>query len=160
MKQSEGTTKAREKKPGLTIYNTKTSTAFAMISFMVGELMYVYDSIEPPIDLSVYKELSTDSFNRLKVKIFKNHKSHELISLSLAESIQLYMLVDLACKCLVSDTNMELKNMAIESLDVDEEEYGQLRINYLRYAQSLIEKMNDKFKDNREFASATAALKH
>lgn len=145
--------------PGITVYHSQTSAAFMLITFMVGDLLLVYKTLEAPINLNVYNGLDEKNFNGLKNKILKNQASGEFAHLNLIESIHMYMLVDMVCKCFVDEANETLKNLAIENVKVSEEEYEQLRINFLRYGQSLIEKMNEKFEKNEVFCKALGKLK-
>lgn len=145
--------------PGITVYHSPTSAAFMLITFMVGDLLFLYKTVSFPVNLSIYKGLDSEKFNELKIKILRNQATGKYTYLNISESITMYMLVDLVCKCFVDDANETLKGLAIENVKVSEEEYEQLRINFLRYGQSLIEKMNEKFETNKIFTEALAGLK-
>lgn len=145
--------------PGVSISHTQTSEAFMLIVFMVGDLFFVYKNITLSLDPAVYKGLDSSSFVTLKNKILKKHKESEFTHLDIYESIRLYMLVDIVCKAFVDDTNETLRKLAIENVSISEEEYEILRINFLRYGQSLIEKMNEKFEKNKIFYEALDGLK-
>ncbi len=145
--------------PGITVYHSQTSAAFMLITFMVGDLLLVYKTLSPPVDLNIYDGLDEKKFNALKNKVLKNQASGEFAHLNLNESIFMYMLVDMVCKCFVDEVNETLKKLAIENVKISEEEYEQLRINFLRYGQSLIEKMNEKFENNESFCEMQEKLK-
>lgn len=145
--------------PGISVSHSQISEAFMLIVFMVGDLLFVYNAISSPVSLHLYKGLDAQSYASLKNKILKNQSAGAHTHLSLDESIHLYMLVDIVCKNFVFDNNETLKKMAIENVSVSEEEYEILRINFLRYGQSLIEKMNEKFVNNPMFCDALDGLK-
>lgn len=145
--------------PGITVYHSQTSAAFMLITFMVGDLLLVYKTLSSPVSLEFYAGLDDKKFIELKNKVLKNQASGEFSHLNLQESISMYLLVDLVCKCFVDEANETLKELAIENVKVSETEYEQLRINFLRYGQSLVEKMNEKFEKNEFFCGAVAKLK-
>lgn len=145
--------------PGVSVSHTRTSEAFMLIVFMVGDLLLVHKSVSLPVDLGIYEGLNENSFVRLKNKILKNQAAGEFSHLTLQESVFLYMLVDIVCKSFVNDVNETLKNLAVQNVNISEEEYEILRMNFLRYGQSLVEKMNLKFAENEFFCNALAKLK-
>lgn len=152
-------TAAMPNEPGITVYHSQTSAAFMLIIFMVGDLLFVYKSLAPPVNLNIYNGFDEDNFNALKNKILKKQASGEFSHLNLTESIYLYMLLDVVCKCFVDDANETLKDLAINNVKISEEEYEIMRMNFLRYGQSLIGKMNEKFAANEIFRGALAKLK-
>ena len=145
--------------PGVSVFHSQTSNAFMLIAFMVGDLLLVDKTILAPVTLNFYAGLNEKSFVNLKNKILKNQSDGEFSHLTLGESIYLYMLVDLVCKCFVDDTNETLKSMASQNLKISEVEYEILRMNFLHYGQSLIEKMNEKFESNEVFCDFRTRLK-
>lgn len=145
--------------PGVSVSHTRTSEAFMLIVFMVGDLLLIHKSVSLPVSLDIYEGLNENSFVKLKNKILKSQSAGEFSHLTLQESLYLYMLVDIACKSFVNDANEALKSLAIENVKISEEEYEILRMNFLRYGQSLIEKMNIRFAANEIFCSALTKLK-
>ncbi len=145
--------------PGITVFYSQTSSAFMLITFLIGDLLFVNKSLSAPVNMNVYEEMNQKTFNDLKNKILKNQENGEITHLNLRESILMYMLVDASCKCFVDDMNETLKTLAIQNVKVTEEEYEKLRINFLRYGQSLVEKMNEKFQGNEIFKTALENLK-
>lgn len=160
-KESQGTFEGQEAQgePGVSVSHTRTSEAFMLIVFLIGDLLFVYKSVSLPVNPGIYNGLNEGSFVNLKNKILKNQAAGEFSHLSLQESIFLYMLVDIVCKSFVNEANETLKELAIQNVEISEEEYDILRMNFLRYGQSLIEKMNVKFSANEFFCQAMAKLK-
>ena len=144
---------------GITIHPTSTGNAFSMISFMVGELVYIYKTIDPPVDITKYIGLNEKTFKNLQNKVLSALHSKEVVNLNFEESMLLYMVIDLSCKCLVDKINLSLKELAIPSLEISGEEYDKLRINYLRYAESFIQTINEKFEKNAAFVKYQYAIK-
>lgn len=146
--------------PGVSVFHSKTGDAFMLIAFLVGDLIFINKIITPPVNPSVYDGLNETSFSSLKNKILDDRNERELTHLTLRESISLYMLIDVVCKCFVDDENEKLKALAVENVKIEEEEYNILRINFLRYGQSLIKKMNEKFSRNKIFSQALSKVKN
>jgi hypothetical protein len=147
------------KEPGITIFNNKTSLAFSLISFMVGELILIHKSVATPIDMSIYSKLNPDSFNLLRSSFFQKQDNEKYIHLNIEESIIMYMLIDLTCKCFVNETSTELEKLALSTLDIDSEDFSRLSQNYIKYGQKLIEKMNEKFNSNELFTQSLKGLR-
>lgn len=148
------------KEQGISVFHSKTSEAFMLIAFMIGDLIFVYRNIPAPVDLDLYSGLNEKSFVELKNKILQKQTDHEHSHLTLAESVFLYMLVDVVCKSFVDDANETLKKLGVQNLKITEEEYDILRINFLRYGQLMIEKMNQKFEKNDFFKQSLEKLKN
>lgn len=136
---------------GLIIKKTKVSMAFSLITFMVGELIFVEESITPPVDISLYEGLNRQTFKTNSEKVLKILEDCEEIQLNMEESIFLYMIIDLACKCMVNDANESLQKFAMKNLDIGNKDYDKARMSYLQYAESLIKKMNMQFKSDVRF---------
>ena len=146
--------------PGITVYYSQTSAAFMLITFMVGDLLLVSKTLASPVNQDEYYDLDEKSFVGLKTKILQNQAKRQFSHLTMRESIRMYVLVDLVCKCFVDDANETLKTLAINNVNVSAEEYDQLRINFLRYGQSLVETMNKKFASNELFLAFLTKTKH
>ncbi len=144
--------------PGISVFQSQTSEAFMLIAFMIGDLLIVNGALQGPKDFQLYKGLNKKSYSDLKRKIFQPRQAGEHSNLTINESIHLYMLVDIACKSFVDDTNETLKKLAIENVKISEDEFEILRMNFLRYGQLLIEKMNRKFEKNELFVQSKKNL--
>lgn len=130
-----------------------------LITFMIGDLLLVSKTLVSPAASNLLGELDEKNYGSVKDKILTNQARGEITYLSLRESVFLYLLVDMACKCFIDDTNETLKNLAVKNVKVSEEEYEQLRINFLRYGQFLIEIMNEKFQTYEIFRTAFERLR-
>lgn len=144
---------------GITIQKSKISHAFALISFMVGELIFE-NSIEAPVNIENYAGLDSEHFRSLRIKMMHDLNTKNEVVLNIEESILLYLIVDMVCKCFVSETNIVLKEQAQQQMNIDEKEYSQVRLSYLHFAQSLLEEMNTKFGEVPEFEVVIDKLRH
>ena len=82
------------------------------------------------------------------------------IKLNVEESLLLYLIVDMVCKCFVSDANVVLRKKAKENMEIGIEEYKQVSLSYIHYAQSLLQEMNQKFDGNPTFDDVHDKLSH
>lgn len=146
--------------PGITVFQSSHSTGFALVTFLISDLFFVYDAFNPPVDLAVYKNLNLKEYNMLKKKVLSSQLKTEIVNLSLQESIYLYMLVDLCCKTLVSDLDVQLRELSKKNLKLTDEQYDNITRLYLQFAEALINRMNIKFKDNELFAFSLRELKN
>ena len=144
---------------GLSIKQSRISQSFSLITFMVCELIFVEKSLSPPTNLKHYPDLSEDDFNTLRDKVLNITNRGEEVELDIKESIRFYQLIDLTCKCMVNDADDVLRDLAQKNIDIEADEYEKVRNNYLKYAQSLLDKMNKKFNGKKEFDKATKALR-
>lgn len=145
--------------PGITVYQSNQSSAFALVTFLINDLFFLYDAFKPPVDLAIYKNLNLNKYNTLKMKVLSSQIKSQIVYLNLQESIHLYMLVDLTCKTLVSDLDVQLRELAKKNLELSEEQYGTITRLYLQFAEALINRMNIKFKDNELFVFSLQELK-
>jgi hypothetical protein len=141
----------------ITIKNTKLSSAFTLITFLVGELL-ITKEIESPTRLENFPELDTTSFNNLKTYTMQNLNTKNEVNLSENQSVLLYLIVDTVCKCMVNETNLILEKRAMYFMEIDAEEYKQVRMSYLFYAQNFISEMNQKFEKSSLFQETRAKL--
>ena len=144
---------------GITIEKSKISQAFTMISFMVGELIFD-GTIKPPVKVSKYPNLDRDHFYELRTKMMGHIATKDEIKLNVEESLLLYLIVDMVCKCFVSDANVVLRKKAKENMEIGTEEYKQVSLSYIHYAQSLLQEMNQKFDGNPTFDDVHDKLSH
>jgi len=144
---------------GITIEKSKISQAFTLISFMVGELIFD-GTIEPPVKVSKYPNLDRDHFYELGTKMMGHIAMKDEIKLNVEESLLLYLIVDMVCKCFVSDANLVLREKAKENMEIGTEEYKQVSLSYIHYAQSLLQEMNQKFDGNPTFDDVHDKLSH
>jgi len=144
---------------GLTLKPSRVSQAFSLITFMVCELIFVEKSLPPPINLESYSNLNENDFNTVRDKVLNITDGEEVIELNIEESTRFYQLIDLTCKCMVNDEDDVLKDLAQKNIDIESDEYEKVRNNYLKYAQSLLDKMNKKFSGQKVFDKATKDLR-
>ncbi|MBL4624697.1 MAG: hypothetical protein JKY42_06115 [Flavobacteriales bacterium] len=144
---------------GITIQKTKISQAFTLISFMVGELIFD-GTVEAPVQVSRYPNLDKDHFHDLRAKMMSDLATKKEIMLDVEESLLLYLIVDMVCKCFVSDANVILREKAEENMEIDAEEYKQVSLSYIHYAQSLLNEMNEKFDGDPTFDDVHEKLNH
>ncbi|MDA9563247.1 hypothetical protein N9R81_01070 [Flavobacteriales bacterium] len=144
---------------GITIQKSKISQAFTLISFMVGELIFD-GTIESPVVVDKYPNLDQEHFHDLREKMMREIASKEEIELDVEESLLLYLIVDMVCKCFVGDANVILREKALENMEIGAEEYKQVSLSYIHYGQSLLQEMNTKFDGNPSFDDVHDKLSH
>ena len=157
-KEEKKEEKKKKLTPGVSIKKSNVSLAFTLITFMISDLIFIEKLIPLPFDLKSYDELDKEHFSHLKNKMLVTLQTKDAVHLSTKESILLYLLVDIACKCLVGDTNILLQEKARENMEIEEEEYHQVRRSYIHYAQSLIKEINENFEGNDLFDTVSEEL--
>ena len=126
---------------------------------MVGELIFD-GTIEAPVDVSKYPNLDPEHFHQLRDKMMADINSKEETALNVEESLMLYLLVDMVCKCFVGDANAILRQKAQENMEIDADEYHKVSLSYIHYGQSLLNEMNEKFDGNPTFDDVHEKLNH
>lgn len=144
---------------GIILKNTRVSIAFSLITFLVGDLIFVSGFINPSKTTSPDEKMESEEFHLLKKRIFDGLGEKKEILLDLDTSILFYRLIDVVCKCMVEDANDLLKELAEQNLDIVNEDYERVRNSYLKYAQLLIRKMNEEYKDNPGFMEVISRLR-
>lgn len=144
--------------PTITITKNKLSMAFSLITFMVGEVLFIEKAIACPVDVNKFPEINEDDFLSLKQKQLEILNKAEKVVLDEEESLLLYLLVDIVCRCFVGDANIFLEERAAQIMEIGKEEYKQVRHSYIHYAQSLITEINNKFDKSTKFIDARARL--
>lgn len=132
--------------------------AFSLITFMIGEVVLIEKAIRCPLDTDKFQELNEEDFLNLKSHLLQILGDTEVVELDEFDSVLLYLLVDIACKCFVSDSNLILEQRANDIMEIPKEEYNQVRHSYIHYAQSLINEMNTKFEKSPAFINVRARL--
>jgi hypothetical protein len=133
--------------------------AFSLISFMVGEVILIEKALVSPIDLKLFPEINPESFLDLKKKQFQIlEEDSTAIELNEEESLLLYLLVDIVCRCFVSEANLFLEKRANDVMSIDKEEYKAVRLSYIHFAENLISDINHKFEKSTKFADARDRL--
>lgn len=136
---------------GIILKKNQLSRAFLLIGFMVGDLYFLEKKISVPNSLGLPIDFSKKDYQALKKTAFVGFETQPLFSLSKKDSFRFYQLVDLVCKCFVSSANDTMRNMAFHNMKMEEEEYYQVRVSYIHYADKLLQEMNEKFKEETEF---------
>ena len=149
-----------EKIEGLTIRKSRVTSAFLLISFLVTEQVFIDKTIQSPLRVEKNDGLDEDSIMKLKGRVFRALEEGESVYLAFSDSLVLYLLIDIACKLFVSDTNMVLKDMAQTNLDIDADEYQKVRESYLHHGQALLTEMNEKYAEQPEFKKTLKNLRN
>lgn len=118
---------------------------------MVGEIVFIEQAIKSPVNLEQFPEVNESDFLDLKDKQLSILKEAEEVELDEEESLLLYLIVDVVCRCFVSDANTLLEERALTIMDIGPEEYNKVRHSYIHYAQDLLGEMNTKFSKSEKF---------
>ncbi|MEI2808226.1 MAG: hypothetical protein V9G18_20465 [Albidovulum sp.] len=75
----------------------------------------------------------------------------EMITFEFEEVLFFYALLDLSCRIFLCEIGDDLKNMAIESGETDDEEFIRVRSFYLVQAEKFIEQIRNTYQQNADF---------
>ena len=79
------------------------------------------------------------------------HEDEEVIQLEQEQVLFLYALLEIICRLFICEIGDDLKKLAIECGDTNEEEFLKVRSFFLQQAEALLHSTNETFRDNEEF---------
>ena len=82
----------------------------------------------------------------------------EIMSLDMQEVLFFYALLELSCRIFLCDIGDDLKDMAIENGDTNEEEFYRVRSFYLRQAGEFLQNMKNSFSGKHEFEKLVSKI--
>ncbi|MBP6334147.1 MAG: hypothetical protein KA444_01650 [Bacteroidia bacterium] len=82
----------------------------------------------------------------------------EMIAYDMQEVLFFYALLEISCRIFLCDIGDDLKEMAIENGDTDEEEFNRVRSFYLRQAGEFLQKMKNSFSGKHEFQKLVSKI--
>jgi hypothetical protein len=120
------------------------------ISIAAGKFILIH----PQYDL-IREAMRLELFEDERLEEFEVHNWQfevgEIITYDFDEMIFFYSLLELNCRIFLCEIGDDLKRMAIESGEVDEQEFYRLRGIHLNQAEDLLHQINHAFSSNERF---------
>jgi len=82
----------------------------------------------------------------------------EVISFDMQEVLFFYGLLELSCRIFLCEVGDDLKEMAIENGDTNEEEFTRVRSFYLRQAGDFLQNIKNSLSGKREFEELVSKI--
>ncbi|HQV99698.1 MAG TPA: hypothetical protein PLI47_04090 [Bacteroidia bacterium] len=134
----------------LSIQVTREFKQLINISIAAGKFILIHPHYEL-IREAMRLEMLEDGF----LEDFEVHNWQyevgEMITFEFEEVLFFYALLDLSCRIFLCEIGDDLKNMAIESGETDDEEFIRVRSFYLVQAEKFIEQIRNTYQQNADF---------
>lgn len=134
----------------LSIQVTREFKQLINISIAAGKFILIHPHYEL-IREAMRLEMLEDGF----LEDFEVHNWQyevgEMITFEFEEVLFFYALLDLSCRIFLCEIGDDLKNMAIESGETDDEEFIRVRSFYLVQAEKFIEQIRNTYQQNTDF---------
>lgn len=108
-----------------------------------------YALIREAMRLDIIDEEQLDELESLVIE----QQDQEVIHLERDQILFLYALLEIICRLFVCEIGDDLKKLAIECGDTNEEEFLKVRSFFLSQAETFLHGTNETFRDNEEFMS-------
>lgn len=134
----------------LSIQVTKEFKQLINISIAAGKFILIhphYDLIREAMRLEIIEDGFLEDF---EVHNWQ-YEIGEMITFEFEEVLFFYALLDLSCRIFLCEIGDDLKNMAIESGETNDEEFIRVRSFYLVQAEEFIQKIRDTYQKNTDF---------
>jgi hypothetical protein len=143
----------------LSIKVTREFRQLVNISIAAGK----YILIHPHYEL-IREAMKLDMFEDEMLEDFEVHnwqyETDEVITFDFEEVLFFYSLLELSCRIFLCEIGDDLKAMAIESGETDEEEFKRVRSFYLRQAQEFLIRIRETFDTNPVFLELQGKIEH
>ncbi len=150
--------------PPLILYGDKLSVPVTRefkqlvnISIAAGKFILIhphYTLIREAMRLDVIEDVQLEDF---EVHTWQFEQG-EIISFDMQEVLFFYALLELSCRIFLCDIGDDLKAMAIENGDTNEEEFCRVRSFYLRQAGEFLQNMKNSFAGKHEFEKLVSKI--
>lgn len=150
--------------PPLILYGDKLSVPVTRefkqlvnISIAAGKFILIhphYTLIREAMRLDVIEDVQLEDF---EVHTWQ-FEPGEIMSLDMQEVLFFYALLELSCRIFLCDIGDDLKEMAIENGDTNEEEFFRVRSFYLRQAGEFLQNMKNSFSGKHEFEKLVSKI--
>ena len=134
----------------LSVQVTKEFKQLVNISIAAGKFILIhphYDLIREAMRLDMLEDGFLEDF---EVHNWQ-YEVGEMITFEFEEVLFFYALLDVSCRIFLCEIGDDLKSMAIESGETDDEEFVRVRSFYLIQAEEFIQKIRITFKNNPAF---------
>ena len=135
----------------LDIRVTKEFKQLVNISIAAGKFILIhphYTLISEAMKLSMFEDEMLEEFEVHNWQF----EIDEVITFEMEEILFFYALLELSCRIFLCEIGDDLKKMAIESGDTDEEEFIRVRSFYLSRAQHYLISIRTSYETHPEFA--------
>ncbi len=134
----------------LSIKVTREFRQLVNISIAAGKFILIHPHYE-----LIKEAMRLDMFEDVMLEDFEVHnwqyEIDEIIAFDFEETLFFYSLLELSCRIFLCEIGDDLKKMAIESGETDEDEFIRVRSFYLLQAQEYLIKIRKTFSNNNEF---------
>ncbi len=141
----------------LSVPVTREFKQLVNISIAAGKFILIhphYQLIREAMRLDVIEDVQLEDFEVHNWQF----ETGEVISFDMKEVLFFYALLELSCRIFLCDIGDDLKEMAIENGDTNEEEFNRVRSFYLRQAGSFLQMMKNSFSEKNEFQKLVAKI--
>lgn len=143
----------------LSIKVTREFKQLVNISIAAGKFILIH----PHYDL-IREAMRLDMFEDEKLEDFEVHnwqyEIDEIITYDFEEVLFFYSLLELSCRIFLCEIGDDLKSMAIESGETDEQEFVRVRSFYLLQAQDFLIQIRNTFTSNYDFQLLQGKIEH
>jgi hypothetical protein len=94
--------------------------------------------------------IGEEQLDELEAQVNENEEG-EVIQLERDQVMFLYALLEIICRLFLCEIGDDLKKLAIECGDTNEEEFLKVRSFFLHQAEAFLHHTNEAFRDNEEF---------
>jgi len=143
----------------LSIKVTREFKQLVNISIAAGKFILIhphYDLIKEAMRLDMFKDELLEDF---EVHNWQ-YETGEVISYDFEEVLFFYSLLELSCRIFLCDIGDDLKTMAIESGETDENEFVRVRSFYLLQAQDYLISIRKNYDSVPEFMQLQEKVEH
>lgn len=134
----------------LSIKVTREFRQLVNISIAAGKFILIHPHYE-----LISEAMRLDMFEDVMLEDFEVHnwqyEIDEIIAFDFKETLFFYSLLELSCRIFLCEIGDDLKKMAIDSGETNEEEFIRVRSFYLLQAQEYLIKIRKTYSSNHEF---------
>lgn len=143
----------------LSITVTREFKQLVNISIAAGKFILIhphYELIKEAMKLEMFQDEMLEDF---EVHNWQ-YETGEIISYDFEEVLFFYSLLELSCRIFLCEIGDDLKSMAIDSGETDEEEFVRVRSFYLLQAQEFLIQIRKTFDSYPEFRNLQSKIEH
>ena len=143
----------------LSIKATKEFKQLVNISIAAGKFILInphYELISEAMRLEMFEDTMLEDFEVHNWQF----ETDEIITFDFEEVLFFYALLELSCRIFLCEIGDDLKAMAIDSGETDEEEFFRVRSFYLLQAQEFLITINQSYSSNPEFRELQGKIEH
>ena len=143
----------------LSIKVTREFRQLVNISIAAGKFILIhphYDLIREAMRLDVFEDEMLEEFEVHNWQF----EVGEVMSFDFEEVLFFYSLLELSCRIFLCEIGDDLKAMAIESGETNEDEFIRVRSFYLLQAQNFLITIRQTFNDHPEFRALQEKIEH